>query len=237
MTYPQPPGGQNPHGWPGPPGAGHGPSGQFPSHQYGGIHGGGFGAPPPKNKTGVVVAIVAIGVLVLGGLGITGFVAPGFFLSAQDDDNVPTFEPSSTEPSPPETDESTDESADAPTLTTDAPTGDGTPTAGGKPVEQPALDAMQSFLDSVNAGDAAGAKEQLCADGISTPADVDELIGYQPALQIDPTMEGITSGDQSVQLYLSGTAKGQELDGYSTNLWVTSYDGPWCVHAFRAVVI
>lgn len=233
MTYPQPPDGQNPHGWPGPHGGGHYPSGQFPGHQYGGVPGGGFGAPPPKNKTGVVVAIVAIGVLVLGGLGITGFVAPGFFLSAQDDDNVPTIEPTSTEPSAPET----AESAEVPTITTDAPTGDGTPTAGGKPVEQPALDAMQSFLDSVNAGDAAGAKDQLCTEAISTPADIDELIGYQPTLEIDPTMEGLTSGDQSVQLYLTGTAKGQELDGYSTNLWVTSYEGAWCVHGFRAVVI
>jgi hypothetical protein len=96
---------------------------------------------------------------------------------------------------------------------------------------------MQSFLDSINAGDAAGAKNQLCTEAVSTPADIDELIGYQPALEIDPTMDGLTSGDQSVQLYLTGTAKGQELDGYSTNLWVTSYEGAWCVHAFRAVVI
>jgi len=96
---------------------------------------------------------------------------------------------------------------------------------------------MQSFLDSVNTGDAADAKTKLCADAISTPEDIDELVGYEPNLEIDPTMEGIASGDQSVQLYLRGTAKGQELEGYSTNLWVTNYDGPWCVHAFRAVVI
>jgi hypothetical protein len=113
----------------------------------------------------------------------------------------------------------------------------GTPTAGGKPVDQAAVAAMQSFLDSVNAGDAAGAKTKLCSDAINTPADVDELVGYQPKLEIDPTMDGISSGAGSVQLYLRGTAKGQELSGYSTNLWVTNSSGPWCVHAFRAVVI
>jgi hypothetical protein len=237
MTYPQPPGGQHPYGPHGPPGGGHDPSAQFPTHQYGGVPGGGYGAPPPKNKTGVVVAIVAVVVLVLGGLGITGFVAPGFFLSAQDGDTEPTTEPTSTEPSAPETAESTEITVDVPTVPTGPPTDGGTPTAGGQPVEQAALDAMQSFLDSVNAGDAAAAKSQLCAEAINTTAEVDELVGYQPALEIDPTMEGISAGDRSVQLYLRGTAKGQELEGYSTNLWVTSYDGPWCVHAFRVVVI
>ncbi len=50
--------------------------------QYGGQYGGLGGPPePPKSKTGPVIAIVAIVVLLLGGLGITGFVAPGFFLS------------------------------------------------------------------------------------------------------------------------------------------------------------
>jgi hypothetical protein len=115
--------------------------------------------------------------------------------------------------------------------------GGGEPTAGGKPVPPAALTAMQGFLDAINAGDAAAAKATLCKDAISTPADVDELVGYDPDLAIDPAMDGISSGAQSVQLYLRGTAKGQELEGYSTNLWVTSYDGAWCVHAFRAVVI
>ena len=65
------------------------PSGQYggydPNAQYGGGYQqyGGLGGPPepPKSKTGPIVAIVAIVVLLLGGLGITGFVAPGFFLS------------------------------------------------------------------------------------------------------------------------------------------------------------
>lgn len=72
------------------------PSGQYgsgydPNQQYGGGYQqyGGLGGPPepPKSKTGPIVAVVAIVVLLLGGLGITGFVAPGFFLS-DDKDNA-----------------------------------------------------------------------------------------------------------------------------------------------------
>ncbi|MFE9746927.1 hypothetical protein ACFYOT_18655 [Saccharothrix saharensis] len=124
-----------------------------------------------------------------------------------------------------------------PSPTTGAPTTGREPTAGGKPVAPEALAAMQSFLDRVNAGDAAGATGLLCADAIADAADVQELVGHKPDLSIDPAMDGRATGDDSVQLYLKGTAKGQKLEGYSTNLWVTSYDGPWCVHAFRAVVI
>lgn len=46
----------------------------------------GFGgppAPPKKSRTGLIIALVAV-VVVLAGLGITGFVAPGFFLSKDD---------------------------------------------------------------------------------------------------------------------------------------------------------
>ncbi|WP_157620457.1 hypothetical protein [Saccharothrix sp. NRRL B-16348] len=114
--------------------------------------------------------------------------------------------------------------------------GGGGPTAGGKPVAPEALAAMKSFLDSVNAGDAAAATGLLCSDAINDAADVEKLVGYEPDLAVDPAMDGKTTGEDSVQLYLKGTAKGQKLGGYSTNLWVTSYDGPWCVHAFRAVV-
>jgi hypothetical protein len=56
--------------------------------QYGGGYGqyGGLGGPPqqPKNK-GPIIAVVAIVVVLLAGLGITGFVAPGFFLSDDKD--------------------------------------------------------------------------------------------------------------------------------------------------------
>jgi hypothetical protein len=63
------------------------PAGQYgggydPNAQYGGgAQYGGLGGPPPKKNTGPIIAVIAIVVLLLGGLGITGFVAPGFFLA------------------------------------------------------------------------------------------------------------------------------------------------------------
>ncbi|MFI7673578.1 hypothetical protein [Actinophytocola sp. NPDC049390] len=305
----------------------------YPQQPYGGF--GGYGpppSPPQKKNTAAIVAVVAAVVVVLAGLGITGFVAPGFFLS--DDDTktgggTTTPTPTTTSSEKPDTDGAedalavvadgldghdtgalrdiacadaeeivdeaigdadaitkaelvdteevsddevmgtvevtvNDESADfeitvvladdewcwqdirqadgGPTASSEPPepsTGPsgGEPTASGKPVPAAALTAMQGFLDAINSGDAAAAKGTLCEDAINTPEDVDELVGYDPDLRIDPSMDGIATGEQSVQLYLRGTAKGQDLEGYSTNLWVTSYDGAWCVHAFRAVVI
>jgi hypothetical protein len=313
----------------------------YPQQPYGGQDPypgyGGYGAPPPpppKKNTAAVVAVVAAVVVLLAGLGITGFVAPGFFLS--DDDDPPVGSPTTTQTTTSSTadpdagkevlaavvegldsqddgaledvvcadaapvvaeavedaekvtgadlvdaeevaddelrgvveiavgDESGEfevtvtqvddewcwqdielvdgpETSDPTTSTkpSDGPDGPGggTPTAGGQPVPAEALAAMQMFLDAVNTGDAAAATATLCGDAISTAADVDELVGYDPELAIDPAMDGNASGSESIQSYLRGTAKGQDLEGYSTNLWVTSYDGPWCVHAFRAVVI
>ncbi|MFC4858869.1 hypothetical protein [Actinophytocola glycyrrhizae] len=116
MTYPpQGPYGQqpDPYGQQQPPQYGGGyqqqPGGQFggydPNAQYGGGYQqyGGMGGPPepPKSKTGPIIAVVAVVVLLLGGLGITGFVAPGFFLSDDKDsgDNAGSGETTSAEKS------------------------------------------------------------------------------------------------------------------------------------------
>lgn len=82
MSYPQGPYGQQPD-----------PYGQQqPQYdgyqqqpQYGGSYGqeyGGFGGGqrPPTNKA-PIIAVVSIVVLILAGVGVTGFIAPGFFLS------------------------------------------------------------------------------------------------------------------------------------------------------------
>lgn len=59
------------------------PQGQ---QQYGGYpqQPGPYGAPPPKNKAPLIASLLFV-VALLAGLGITGFVAPGFFLSDDDD--------------------------------------------------------------------------------------------------------------------------------------------------------
>lgn len=229
----QPYGGQQPYGMPTQPGPGYG--GHGPSTQYGGEHGA-FGAPPRK-KTGAIAAVVTMVALALGTLGITGFVAPGFLLGEETTNQAGPLpaRPVSSSSAEPTTGQPT---AGLPTgEPPSSPAGQGGPTAGGKPVDRVALAAMQTFLDDVNSGDAAAAKCRLCADGISTPADVDELIGHRPELRIDPTIDGRAAGIDSVQVYLRGTAGGRQVDGYSTNLWMTSYEGPWCVHAFRVVVV
>jgi hypothetical protein len=53
------------------------------TYQYGQEYAQGFGgppAPPEKGKTGLLIGIV-VGLVVLIAVGVTGFVAPGFFLS------------------------------------------------------------------------------------------------------------------------------------------------------------
>ncbi|HEX6356814.1 hypothetical protein [Actinophytocola sp.] len=66
--------------------------GYDPNAQYGGGYGqqyGGLGGgpqPPKKTNKGPIIAVVSIVVLILAGVGITGFVAPGFFLSDKGSD-------------------------------------------------------------------------------------------------------------------------------------------------------
>jgi len=74
---PQAYGPQGPQGY-GPPG--YGPPGQVPPPGYG-------GPPPRKSNPGLIVGIVSA-VVVLAVLGITGFVAPGFFLSDDGDSSA-----------------------------------------------------------------------------------------------------------------------------------------------------
>ena len=79
MTYPPQPGQPYPGQQPYPQQGGY--HNQAPG--YGQQYGQGFGgppAPPPKNKTGLLIGI-AIAAVVLIAVGVTGFVAPGFFLS------------------------------------------------------------------------------------------------------------------------------------------------------------
>jgi hypothetical protein len=74
-----------------------------PNAQYGGGYGqyGGLGGgpQPPSSNKGPIIAVVTIVVLILAGVGITGFVAPGFFLS-DDKSNAGTDTKTSSSDSP-----------------------------------------------------------------------------------------------------------------------------------------
>jgi hypothetical protein len=74
-----------------------------PNAQYGGGYGqyGGLGGgpQPPSSNKGPIIAVVTIVVLILAGVGITGFVAPGFFLS-DDKSNASTDTKTSSSDSP-----------------------------------------------------------------------------------------------------------------------------------------
>lgn len=75
-------------------GAGYDPNAQYGGGygQYGGLGG---GPQPPKNNKGPIIAVVSIVVLILAGVGVTGFIAPGFFLS-DDKDTTNTADDSTT---------------------------------------------------------------------------------------------------------------------------------------------
>jgi hypothetical protein len=128
--------------------------GQMSGWDQQGGYGQGFGgppAPPKQSKTGMWIAIGAVVVLVLAGLGITGFVAPGFFLSK---DNT-TAAPASSSSSKPSTPKSTPKKSTTPTTKTSTPGGSG---AG------QAKAVLQGFIDKLNAGDNQAAIAMGCAD-------------------------------------------------------------------------
>jgi hypothetical protein len=115
----------------------------------------GFGgppAPPKQSKTGMWIAIGAVVVLVLAGLGITGFVAPGFFLSKDDNNTAAPASSTSAKPSTPKT---TPKKSTTPTTKSSAPSGSGS--TQGKVV-------LQGFIDKLNAGDNDGAIALGCSD-------------------------------------------------------------------------
>ncbi|MDT7804817.1 MAG: hypothetical protein QOI78_8250 [Actinomycetota bacterium] len=130
--------------------------GQMSGWDQQGGYGQGFGgppAPPKQSKTGMWIAIGAVVVLVLAGLGITGFVAPGFFLSKDSNNTAAPASSSSSKPSTPKT---TPRKSTTPSTKTSTP-GSGSGAGQGKVV-------LQGFIDKLNAGDNQAAIAMGCSD-------------------------------------------------------------------------
>ncbi|AXB46488.1 Twin-arginine translocation protein TatA [Amycolatopsis albispora] len=156
-----------------------------PTQQYQGYPGGGdgFGGPPPKkSKAGLWIGLT-VGLVVLVALGITGFVAPGFFLS--DDEPTNTAGGQTTSQAPPSEEPSKAPSSRKPTASAPSkpPTSKpGTGGSGDAAVEK----VIRDMVDKINAADASGAMSFVC-DGSegSTQSTVDELVAKKPNLQIE----------------------------------------------------
>jgi hypothetical protein len=170
----------------------------------------GFGgppAPPKKNKTGMWIAIGSAVVVVVALVGITGFVAPGFFLSKDDTDTAAA--PSSSTSAKPSTSKPTSK----------RPTTSATkPPSGNEGSSSDAKAVLQGFIDKLNAGDNAGAIALGCTDS-------KELLSSWLETFLKPPLQ-LQLGDVPADKYLvegevTGTSAGKPVKG---TLSATNFD-------------
>ncbi|MGW4061098.1 hypothetical protein ACWEGE_22650 [Amycolatopsis sp. NPDC004747] len=170
----------------------------------------GFGgppAPPKKSKTGMWIGIGATVVVVLAVLGITGFVAPGFFLS-KDDTNTAAAPSSSTsaKPSP------SKPTSKKPTTSASQPPAD----SGGGASDAKAV--LQGFIDKLNAGDNNGAVALGCADSKQLLSSWLETF-LKPPLQLQ--LGDVPADKYLVEGEVTGTSAGKPVKG---TLSATNFD-------------
>lgn len=191
------------------------------------------GGPPPKNNAGAIaVAIVVVAVLV--GIGITGFVAPGFFLG--DDKGSAGSRGAGGD----------GEGAGLPGPGTVPPIGE--PDVGGGPdveggpgggggsddADAPAGSGdsqafAEEFIAAVNAKDEATAEGMICSDAPSNSL-VSFVIGKNPQLEI----AGIEDdGNHFVEFELGGTVDGKPVTIGGVSVRVSGGGSP-CVFTFNA---
>lgn len=186
--------------------------------QYGQPGGGGpFGQPPKKsNKTMIAAIGGVVGVLLIAFL-ITGFWAPGFLVSSDDDaapPPSPSPAPSSTVPTVPQAPPppSTPGGQTPPPID---PGGQSTPStpdssgsdSGGKLTASSAAKVMDGYLAAVKKGDASGAKKYACQ--LQDPKkDIKDKLKAKRASKPKPLGKSRSSYDADI----SGTKNGKSID-------------------------
>jgi hypothetical protein len=203
--------------------------------QYGypqGPHGG----PPKKDRAPLIAGLIFV-VALLAGLGITGFVAPGFFLSddkggggssADSGDAGQGARPGGVGDGPADP---TLRPGDAPADDSGDPggSGSGDPESGpggGSGGDGEAL--VEEFLTAVNAKDSAEANGMICADSPSNSL-VDLAISKNPDLAVDTVEET----KYFLDVTLTGTLDGEPLNLGKVSVKLTDSAGP-CVFTFNA---
>jgi hypothetical protein len=181
--------------------------GQMAGWEQSGGYGQGFGgppAPPKQGKTGLWIAIGAV-VVLLAAVGITGFVAPGFFLSKDNNTAAPPASSTSAKPTAPKT---TPRKSTTPTTKPSSPSGSG---ADAKVV-------LQGFIDKLNAGDNTGALALGCSDSKDL---LDSWLKtfLKPPLQL--TLGDVPDDEFLVEGQVTGTSAGKSVKG---TLSATNFD-------------
>lgn len=213
MTYPPPqPGPYGPYGQPpgGQPGQA-GQVGQFGPGPYG-QQPGGSGGEPPTSKTGLILAVVVVAVLVLG--------VAGYLLTSGDEPTDCASEGStgcSEEPAPEDEPGPDVEGPVSPEEPTDEPAGGGAGVS-----EEELQEIAQSYVDAVNAQDEQAAMQHTCV-ATDPGALYESVAGSGTVVSIgDVQMNGETYAN--VDLVFGEAANGNRMP-----LPMTVQDGSWCV--------
>ncbi|UKD52944.1 hypothetical protein L3Q65_34325 [Amycolatopsis sp. FU40] len=188
---------------------------QFPQQGWdqGQYPGGPGGEPPKNNKTGLWIGI-AVAVVVVVALGITGFVAPGFFLS-KDDKGTTQAQPPAPAPS---------QSSEAP-LPSDSssPSTDSSEDPGSSGASGEAKQVIDDFLAKLNAKDAAGATAMACQGTESmSKRSIDETTSGDPQL----TLSKVTAGSATTSARITGKLSGKDASG---TMVIMNRSGGYCV--------
>ncbi|MFC4856618.1 hypothetical protein [Actinophytocola glycyrrhizae] len=211
---------------------------QAPQGQpYGGYpqQGGPYGGPPPRNKAPLLATLMFV-VALLAGLGITGFVAPGFFLS--DDDSESSADGGDGTGSAPggpgglpgggPADGPGGGPADGPADGPGGGSGDDGPgggSSGGSSVDGEAF--AEEFVTALNKLDSEAANSMYCPDAVGGM--VDYVIKKDPELAIAST-EG---SKYYLKVTLSGTLGGKPLRSGKLSVELNGGNAP-CVFTFSA---
>lgn len=165
--------------------------------------------PPPKKNTGLIVGIVAAVVLIVGGVLVTGFVAPGFFLSDEKkDDDKQAKKPNGQPDAPPGQDTPGGESLDVPGGSGEAD------------VEQVKQVAQQA-VESINNRNAELAKSVSC-----DPAGAGDMSKLPEDAHAEVTGAPSQVGPEAFKVPVNFSARGQSGQDF---LELAKKDGRWCV--------
>lgn len=164
--------------------------------------------PPPKKNTGLIIGIVAAVVVALAALGITGFVAPGFFLGDDGEQKAAPKTPSGDGLTPPGTDSRGGESLEVP---------GGSGQADIEEVKRVAGEGIRA----INERDAELAKSVSC-----DPESAGDLSGLPPDAHAEVTGDPVQSGSEQFKVPVKFTAGGDSTQDF---LNLANQNDRWCI--------